>query len=118
MTKRVLVVDDERCIANTLAAILCNAGYEAAVAYNGESALYVCESFMPELVISDIVMPGANGITTAMKIKERYPLCKVLLFSANAANMEFVEEAGRGGYNFEILTKPIHPTELLAALGA
>ena len=112
--RRVLVVDDEPPIADTLAAIFRNAGYEAATAYDGISGLSQCEAFRPDLVISDVVMPQMNGIEMAIWIKERYPACKVLLFSGQAATANLLDEARRSGYDFELLAKPVHPAELLA----
>lgn len=116
MLKRMLVVDDERSIADTLAAILRNAGYEVTAAYDGLSALSRCESFHPDLVITDVVMPGMTGIEMAILIKQRYPACKVLLFSGQATTADLLEKARQSGYDFELLAKPIHPTDLLAKL--
>src|ERR1035437_2166483 len=114
MTKRIFVVDDEKCIADTLVAILRNSGYEALAFYDAQSALEQVESFSPELVISDVVMPGMNGVEMAVLIRERHPACRVLLFSGQAATAELLEGARRRGYDFELLAKPVHPTVLLA----
>lgn len=116
MKKRVLVVDDESLIADTLAAIFRKAGYDAEVAYDGLSALSRCDSFLPDLVITDVVMPAMNGIAMAVKIQQRYPACKILLFSGQAATADLLEEARQGGHDFEFLSKPIHPSELLAKI--
>jgi CheY-like chemotaxis protein len=112
--KRVLVVDDERIIADTLATIFRNAGYEAVPAYDGASALSQCASFPPDLVITDVVMPGMNGIEMAIQVKQRYPACKILMFSGQASTANLLEEARQRGYDFELLAKPVHPAELLA----
>jgi DNA-binding NtrC family response regulator len=116
MAKRVLVVDDEKCIADTLAAILNTYGYEAIPFYDAESALADCEVRFPELVVSDVVMPGMNGVDMAVLIRERHPSCKILLFSGQATTANILEEARSRGYDFELLAKPIHPTDLLARL--
>jgi CheY-like chemotaxis protein len=116
MAKRVLVVDDEKVIADTLGAILRKAGYEVAAAYDALSALSQCESCTPDLVITDVIMPGMNGIEMAILIQRRYPVCRVLLFSGQAATTDLLEEARRSGHDFELLTKPVHPTDLLASL--
>jgi CheY-like chemotaxis protein len=118
MSKKVLVVDDERCIADTLAAILRNSGYDATACYDAEGALQQCESVRPDLVISDVVMPGMNGIDLATLVRERHPHCKILLFSGQAKTVDMLEEASRRGHDFELLAKPIHPAELLAKLAA
>lgn len=114
MAKRIFVVDDERCIADTLAAILSKAGYEASAFYNAQSALQEVYSCAPELVISDVDMPGMNGVEMAVCIRENCRGCKVLLFSGRATSQDLLQEAGAQGYDFELLAKPIHPRDLLA----
>lgn len=114
MVKRIFVVDDERCIADTLAAILSKAGYEASAFYNASTALQEVYSCAPELVISDVDMPGMNGIEMAVCIRENCRGCKVLLFSGWATSQDLLQAAGAQGYHFELLAKPIHPRDLLA----
>ncbi|MGB7556733.1 MAG: response regulator [Candidatus Korobacteraceae bacterium] len=114
--KRVLVVDDEARIADTLTAIFRNAGYEAVAAYDGSSALAQCESFRPDLVITDVVMPGMTGIEMAIQVKQLYPTCKILLFSGQLATANLLDDTRKSGHDFELLTKPVHPAELLAKL--
>lgn len=117
-SKRILVVDDEECIADTLALILRSSGYDAAALNDGQSALQECEHWIPDLVISDVVMPKLNGIELAIAIRERYPTCKILLISGLGGSFELVEEACRKGHSFEILSKPIRPIELLSRIAA
>lgn len=114
MAKRVFVVDDERCIADTLAVILRNYGYEVREFYNAQSALEAVESCCPELVISDVMMPGMNGIDMAVLIRERHPACRILLFSGSADTVDMLKSVRQQGYHFELLSKPIHPGDLLA----
>jgi DNA-binding NtrC family response regulator len=114
MAKLIFVVDDEKCIADTLAVILRHSGYEALAFYDAGSVLAKIESCCPELVISDVAMPGMNGVDMAVLIRERHPSCKVLLFSGQAATLNILETAKQRGYDFELLAKPIHPTDLLA----
>jgi DNA-binding response OmpR family regulator len=116
MAMRVFIVDDEQCIADTLAVILRQSGYEASAFYNAQSALAAIESCRPELVISDVVMPGMSGVEMAVLIRERHPACKVLLFSGNATTMDMLEGVRRQGHDFELLAKPIHPADLLARI--
>jgi DNA-binding NtrC family response regulator len=114
VAKRIFVVDDERCISDSLSAILNNCGFKASAFYNAESALAACETATPELVISDVVMPGMSGVEMAIVIKEHYPACKILLFSGQTATADMLEQARSKGYDFELLAKPVHPKELLA----
>lgn len=114
MAIRIFVVDDEHCIADTLAVILRQSGYEATAFYNAQSVLEQAASCLPDLVISDVMMPGMNGVEMGILIRERHPSCKVLLFSGNATTVDMLEEVRRRGHDFELLAKPIHPTDLLA----
>lgn len=116
--KRVLVVDDERCITDTLVVILRKAGYEVTGCYNAESALRECEAFKPELVITDVSMPGMNGVDLAVELKQKYPACKILLISGHASTVNLLEKAKIQGYGFDLLTKPVHPSDLLSRLAA
>lgn len=115
---RVLVVDDERVIADTLAMILNQSGFEAQVAYSGEAAVEKARSFSPEMVICDVIMGGMNGIDAAIGIQGLVPGVKILLFSGQAATADLLEKARARGYEFEILAKPVHPGDLLAKLRA
>ena len=113
---RVLVADDERVIADTLAMILNQSGFQTRVAYTGEKALELASEFKPEMLISDVIMGGLNGIDAAIKIREILPSIKILLFSGQAATADLLEKARTQGYEFEILAKPVHPQDLLARL--
>src|SRR5512146_751988 len=117
-SKRVLVVDDERVIADTLGTILRESGYEAIVSYSAEDGLRQCEAGNPELVLADVVMPGMNGIEMAVHIRERYPSCKIVLISGPASVSDLLDDARQRGYDFELISKPIHPEDLLFKLAA
>jgi CheY-like chemotaxis protein len=109
----VLVVDDERVIADTLSIILSQSGFSAMTAYNGESALELARTNPPDLLISDVVMPGMTGIDLAISLTQTIPECKVLLFSGQAATVDLLDKARDAGHNFTTLTKPVHPTDML-----
>ena len=111
-----MVVDDERMVADTLAMILNQSGFQARVAYTGEKAVELASEFEPEMLISDVIMAGLNGIDAAIKIREILPSIKILLFSGQAATADLLEKARAQGYEFEILAKPVHPQDLLARL--
>jgi CheY-like chemotaxis protein len=109
----ILVVDDEERIADTLVLILQTKQYMAEAAYDASSALEICAKRAPDLVISDVVMPGMNGIEMAVVIRKKFPRCGILLFSGQAATADMLEEARRRGHQFELLAKPVHPDTLL-----
>jgi CheY-like chemotaxis protein len=113
---RVLVVDDERVIADTLAIILNQAGFDASAVYTGTGAVERAKTIRPDLIISDVIMPDMNGIEAAIHIRGFLPGCKILLFSGQAATADLLESARAQGHEFEILAKPVHPQDLLAKL--
>ena len=113
----VYVVDDEKVIAETLATILNHAGFTARPFEDPQDALRAAASGSPpNLLISDVVMPGMSGIELAIKFRRAYSECRVLLFSGQAATVNLLEVARNQGYDFEVLSKPVHPADLLAKL--
>ncbi len=110
----VLVVDDESAIADTLTEILSRSGYATMTAYDGNSALETALIAPPELLVSDVVLPGMSGIELAITIRRIFPDCKVLLFSGQASTEDLLAAARRDGHHFTLLTKPVHPLDLLA----
>lgn len=113
---KVLVADDERVIADTLAMILNQSGFDARAVYSGEKALDLASTFQPDMLISDVIMADLNGIETAISIRALLPQIKILLFSGQAATADLLEKARARGYEFEILAKPVHPQDLLSRL--
>jgi CheY-like chemotaxis protein len=111
---RVLVVDDESTIADTLVLILNKSGYEATAAYSGEQALELAPTIEPGLLISDVAMKGIDGIETAICLRNLFPACKVVLFSGQAHAIDLLAGARKRGYSFEVLRKPMDPAVLLS----
>lgn len=114
----VLVVDDEAIIADSLAAILGQSGFAAMAAYDGLSALELARVVPPDLLLSDVAMPGMSGIDLAIAVSQATPGCKVILFSGQAATVDLLSTAREAGHDFTTLSKPLHPTELLARISA
>lgn len=110
---RVLVVDDERIIASTLATILLHSGFEATAFSEPLKALKFAQAQPPDLLLSDVAMPLLSGIDLAIKVQELCPNCKVLLFSGQSASEELLEAASADGYRFDLIYKPVHPKDLL-----
>jgi DNA-binding response OmpR family regulator len=109
----VLVVDDESVIADTLTEILSRNGFAAMAAYDAEEALETALVTPPEMLITDVILPGMTGIELAVKIRHIFPDCKVLLFSGQADTVDLLATAERSGHRFNLLNKPIHPKDLL-----
>jgi CheY-like chemotaxis protein len=113
---RILVVDDERVIADTMAEILEGAGFQAATAYDGWNALQLAGSLQPDYLLADVLMPRMNGVDLAMAIRKMYPAARILLFSGQAGITEILRAAHDQGLQFELIPKPIHPLSLIARL--
>jgi CheY-like chemotaxis protein len=115
--KRILIVDDNRLLAFTLDAILRDEGYDTAVAYSGEEAIRVASSFKPDLLLSDVMMGGMNGVEAALEILRTLPNCKVLFMSGRACT-DVLQDARSRGFNFQLLCKPIPAPILLEKISA
>ena len=83
---KVLVADDERVIADTLAIILNQSGFSATAVYSGEKAVETAKTLRPDMLISDVIMTDLNGIDAAIQIRALLPSCKILLFSGPGGN--------------------------------
>lgn len=110
---RVLVADDERIIADTLAMILNQNGYESVPVYGGRQAVERARRWSPHLFLGDVNMPELSGIQAAIEICEMFPQCRVLLFSGEPDSKILVRDATFKGHNYEFLEKPIPPLDLL-----
>jgi DNA-binding response OmpR family regulator len=108
----VLVVHDDRMVAETLARILSRAGFATLTAYDGKSALELAMVVPPDLLISDVAIRGMNGAELAKAVVGMWPECRVLLFSSHETSAT-VEAACAAGYDFLSLTKPVHPMDVL-----
>lgn len=109
----VTVVDDEKVIAETLAIILRAQGYIVKTYADPLKALECLGSPFPDLLLTDISMPGLNGIELALTLRVRCPDCKVLIFTGQpqwAGHLRVREDEGK---HFRCLSKPVHPTTLL-----
>jgi CheY-like chemotaxis protein len=113
----VFVVDDEWIIASTLAAILQQNGYESVYFTQPLAALEAARFEAPVLLISDVMMPEMSGVELAIQLKAISPGCKILLFSGQASTADLLHRASEQGHEFELLSKPVHPTELLKRIG-
>jgi CheY-like chemotaxis protein len=113
---RILVVDDEKVIADTIVQILNRNGFIAEAAYGGQEAIEKAQRHCPELVLSDVLMPQVDGVEAAITIRRHCPDTRIILFSGQAATVEILARARERGHTFELLPKPIHPTQLIKHL--
>lgn len=113
---RVLVVDDEYLIADTLCAILNEHQFDAVAAHSGQEALISARKIRPDVVISDVLMPRMSGVDLAIQLRNEFPEIRVFLFSGQTATSALIRQAEERGHHFELFPKPIHPDELMSRL--
>jgi DNA-binding NtrC family response regulator len=109
-TIRVLVVDDEKAVADSMVMLLRAKDYDPTAAYSGEEGVEFCKALKPHVVISDIVMGPMSGFDLAIWLAENQPACRIILMSAHSFHDPLVAKSMRRG--FEFLRKPIHPAKL------
>ena len=112
------MIDDDVAVADTLGMVLNSSGFEATVAYSGESALELASKTVFDNVVTDVMMEPMNGIQAALAISHIHPECQVLLISGNERTAQVLQDAIDAGHQFTIFAKPVHPTTILDHLRA
>src|SRR5271155_3575765 len=117
--QRVLVVDDDRLVADTLTLIFERNGFRAKAAYSADEALDRSREFTPNLLLCDVTMPGRDGLSLVEDMTHELPACRILVLTGFYSNLKNVREQARKlSRPLGILTKPCQPTELLREAAA
>jgi two-component system alkaline phosphatase synthesis response regulator PhoP len=116
--KKILVVDDEEDILDLLKYNLEKEGYEVEVANNGSKGVSVARSFVPDLILLDIMMPEQDGVETCRQIREIKELANTFVLFLTARSEEYSEIAAFDSGADDFLTKPIKPRALMSRLNA
>jgi two-component system response regulator GlrR len=111
MSARVLVVDDDTDLLRLLAMRLSGAGYRVSTAESAEAAWAQLAMDRPQLVISDVQLPGEDGLALFERIRSRHPALPVILLTAHGTIPDAVEATSRGVFSY--LTKPFDGKALL-----
>lgn len=112
--QRVLVVDDDHLVADTLALIFVKSGFQAETAYSADEALEFARVFTPDLLLCDVSMPGRDGLALVCDITRELPSCRIIMLTGFYSNLQSVrEQSNRLARPVGILTKPCPPVELL-----
>lgn len=115
MAETILVVDDERPIADILKYNLERAGYHVVTAYDGEAALTSALANLPSLVILDIMLPGKDGFEVCREIRRRSAV-PIIMLTAKEAETDKVQGLDVGADDY--VTKPFSPREVVARVRA
>jgi CheY-like chemotaxis protein len=116
--RRVLIVDDEPVVADTLRLIFEKNGFEAQSVYSADEAMLCAESFAPELMLCDINMPEKDGVELIAAMNQGYPSCRILVLTGAYGSIARVREfAAKLKRQLPILAKPCAPSDLLREAG-
>jgi DNA-binding NtrC family response regulator len=115
---RVLVVDDDMRVADSIVQILMVRGYDAVGAYSAEVAMKMAEKLNPQVVISDVVMGPVSGIELAIHIREHHPDCRVLLISGITAPSAHPSGTVAQSPKLQFMPKPVDPARILEFVAA
>jgi len=127
MKPKILIVDDEEHVRAALKQVLERAGYEVVVAATGNEGLELMQREGADLVITDVIMPGIDGITTARKIREKFRDTRIIVISGGGkaapepyepdaiSTRSYLASANSAGAD-RTLTKPFDRQEILRAV--
>ena len=115
-TLRVLVVDDERVTATTLAMVLKGAGFDAVAAFSGSEALKLANASQFDILLSDVMMSPIDGIHVAKAFRNMNPASRIFLFTGTPEAAERMFAAYKAGYDFQVFAKPLNPAQIIDTL--
>ena len=116
MSKKILIADDEPNIVTSLEYLMEKSGYEVKIARDGDEALALVESFLPDVVLLDVMMPRKSGYEVCQQIRERtgWQHIKVVMLSAKGREAEVNKGLSLGADAY--VTKPFSNQELIATI--
>lgn len=109
--KRILIADDDQTTRETVSDLLTDEGYEVAVAANGHEAVSLLSSFLPDLVLTDLHMPGLNGTDVLAQVKQVSAVIPVIIFTAETT-IDAERKAHALGVH-DYLNKPLQVADIL-----
>ena len=114
MKKRILIVDDDKLVADTLSLVFQANGFDTEARYTAADGLTCALQYGPELMVLDITMPERTGLQLVEDLDQQLPDTPVLMLTAYSSNMTKAHEhATQRKTPGSVLTKPCRPEELL-----
>lgn len=112
---KILIVEDEETIANSIKIYLANQGFMTKLAKNGREAILLNESWGPDLIIMDLMMPGISGEEAIMEIRKT-SFTPIIILSAKSEDLDKIMGLNIGADDY--MTKPFNPMELIARINS
>ena len=113
---KILLIEDEKLLADSVAALLSARGYEVEAAYDGDAGLQYARLGIYDLVILDVMMPGLDGCQVARQLRSEHCAVPILMLTAKSDILDRIEGLNAGADYY--LTKPFDSRELLACIHA
>lgn len=114
----ILVVDDDPLVAQTLTLIFQRHGFDASTAYDADQAMLAVRKTPPDLVLSDIDLPGRDGISLMVDLTRELPHCPILVLTGFYSGLNRVLDYTQSlQQQVSVVTKPCQPSELLRHAG-
>ncbi len=114
MNKKILIIDDEELFREDLAVVLSQQGFECRTAATAEEGLEVFREFMPDIVLTDIVLPGKNGVEILEELQQMNPACTIIMMTAYGTLETAVEAFRKGAADYVL--KPLVIEDLLGKI--
>ncbi|MGN6180971.1 MAG: response regulator [Mucilaginibacter sp.] len=114
MKERILIVEDNSSIRESLAELLSLNGYDIAVADSGENGITIINAYKPDLIICDILMNGMDGYEFYSKVQQNFNNIPFIFSTAKSEKRDILKAAEMGVCNY--LTKPFDEDELLKCI--
>jgi two-component system alkaline phosphatase synthesis response regulator PhoP len=118
MSSKILIVDDEQDILEFLTYNLEKDGYEVKTASSGGEAIAICDRYIPDLIIMDIMMPEMDGISACAELKKNSELDNTLIAFLTARNEDFTQIMALNAGGDDFIQKPIRPAVFMSRIKA
>ena len=117
MRFRVLIVDDEPNIVTSLAFLMRESNYDVRIACNGDEALLILESFRPNLLLLDVMLPQRSGLEVCREIRDKPAFANVKIVMLTAKGRDLERDKGLGMGADAYVTKPFSTKDLMSTVG-
>lgn len=118
MAKKILLVDDETDILDLIKYNLEKEGFDVKIANNGKAAIDIASSFVPDLILLDVMMPEMDGVETCIELRKNSKLKQVIIAFLTARGEDYSQIAGFEAGADDYITKPIKPRVLVSKVKA
>jgi CheY-like chemotaxis protein len=112
--QKVLIVDDDQLVADTLTMIFERSGFAAEACYSADEGLQSARRFRPDLLLCDVCMPGRDGLSLVQEISQEMPSCRIIVLTGSYAKIPHVQACmDRLAQPVGVITKPCPPEDLI-----